>query len=127
MYISHTLYFSWIANQYDNITSAPPNQKFLATPLHLVPSPSSLFDSHGFNLCSTVHSRFHLPVLRFQILFWLLTAASLSSFLPSSPQIYINTNVSRVVQLRYPNIPISFVFCSFAWWLWFSSYIESIY
>ena len=29
------------------------------------------------------HSRFHLPALRFQLLFWLLIAASLSSFLSS--------------------------------------------
>ena len=59
------------------------------------------------------HSRFHFPIVRFQLLFWLLTVGSLSSFLSSSPHIYIYTDISRVIQLRYPYIPISFVLYSF--------------
>ena len=32
MYICHTSYFSWIANQNDNITSAPPTKNFWLRP-----------------------------------------------------------------------------------------------
>ena len=64
-------------------------------------------------------SRFHLLVLRFQLLFWILTVASLC--LPSSPHIYINTNVSWVVQLRYPYI----FFCALLFCLMVSFFLST--
>ena len=57
------------------------------------------------------HSWFHLPVLRFQLLFWLLTAASLSSFLSSHLYKYLWKLGGSIEVSLHSNFFCTLLFC----------------
>ena len=91
----------------------------------LIPSPSPpvlasilsfhvLFHPHHIIVSASIllfHSRFHLPVLRFQLLFSLLTAASLSSFLSSHSYKYWHKPGDSVEVSLHPNFFCALFFC----------------
>ena len=92
----------------------------------LIPSPSPpvlasilsfhvLFHPHHIMVSASIllfHSRFHLPVLRFQLLFSLLTTASLSSFLSSHSYKYWHKSGDSVEVSLHPNF-----FCALFFYL----------
>ena len=67
-------------------------------------------------------SQFHLPVLWFRLLFWILTAASLSSFLSSHLYKYWCKLGGSVKVSLHPN----FLLYYFAWWFLFCKNIYSL-